>query len=60
MGKNSQDAEDLISKLLQKDPTKRLDITETLNHPWLQDTELKNKVTKLLENKNEQKISLKV
>ena len=45
MGKNSQDAEDLISKLLQKDPTKRLDITETLNHPWLQDTELKNKVT---------------
>ncbi|CAL4250169.1 unnamed protein product, partial [Meganyctiphanes norvegica] len=53
--KNSQDAKDLISKLLQKDPTKRLDITETLNHPWLQDTELKNKVTKLLENENEQK-----
>lgn len=29
---------DLISKLLQTDPNKRLSAVETLSHPWLQKT----------------------
>ena len=32
----SEEVQDLISKLLQTDPNKRLSAVETLNHPWLQ------------------------
>ena len=33
----SDNARDLISKLLEKDVEKRLSAAETLNHPWLED-----------------------
>ena len=32
----SEDVQDLIRKLLQTNPDKRLSAVETLNHPWLQ------------------------
>jgi serine/threonine protein kinase len=32
----SDDVQDLIAKLLQTDPDKRLSAVETLQHPWLQ------------------------
>ena len=31
----SESVQDLIAKLLQTDPNKRLSAVETLNHPWL-------------------------
>jgi calcium-dependent protein kinase len=35
----SEMAKDLISKLLQTDPKKRLSAFEVLGHPWLKDVE---------------------
>lgn len=32
----SDEAKDLISKLMVSDPTKRLNVEEALAHPWLQ------------------------
>ena len=34
----SEEVQDLISKLLQTDPNKRLSAVDTLHHPWLQST----------------------
>ena len=31
----SQPAKDLVLKLLERDPTKRLSAEEALNHPWI-------------------------
>lgn len=30
----SREAKELISKMLEKDPSKRISVIETLNHPW--------------------------
>ncbi len=34
--KLSPEAKDCVNRLLEKNPDKRLKITELLNHPWLQ------------------------
>ena len=34
----SQPAKDLVLKLLERDPTKRLSAEEVLNHPWIEPT----------------------
>ena len=41
-------AKDLITKLLRKDPKKRLKLKEVLRHPWMKDNikELKTKESK--------------
>lgn len=43
----SDEAKDLIKKLMVKDPNSRLSATETMNHPWLQDENLKNRIQDL-------------
>ncbi|KAK4292502.1 hypothetical protein Pmani_034735 [Petrolisthes manimaculis] len=45
----SDEAKDLISKLMVSEPTKRLDVEETLKHPWLQDEDLHKKVLDILD-----------
>lgn len=32
----SDEAKDLVQKLLQKDPEKRITLIEAINHPWVQ------------------------
>lgn len=44
----SDETKDLITKLLVSDPTKQLNITETLRHPWLQDEIVKKKALDLI------------
>lgn len=31
----SDEAKDLVQKLLQKDPEKRITLIEAINHPWI-------------------------
>jgi len=45
----SEDAKDLIRKLLQKVPENRLSAKEILDHPWLDDAVMKAKAHKLME-----------
>jgi len=45
----SDDAKDLIKKLLQKVPDKRLSSEEILEHPWLDDDAMKEKAHKLMD-----------
>jgi len=35
--KVTKNAKDLISKMLEKDPFKRISADEALNHPWIKD-----------------------
>ncbi|KAI8505277.1 Checkpoint kinase 2 [Branchiostoma belcheri] len=44
----SEDAKDLIKKLLTVDPKKRFTVTQALNHPWLKDPEMTAKANKLM------------
>ncbi|XP_078599628.1 serine/threonine-protein kinase Chk2-like isoform X1 [Branchiostoma floridae x Branchiostoma japonicum] len=44
----SDDAKDLIKKLLTVDPKKRFTVTQALNHPWLKDPEMTAKANKLM------------
>lgn len=40
---------DLIQRLLTLDPQERITIKDAMNHPWLQDDKMKEKVEKLIE-----------
>nr|CAD7569710.1 unnamed protein product [Timema californicum] len=52
--KVSDDAKNLIQKMMTLDPEKRLSINEVLNHQWLKDKDLKKEVKNLLKkNKND-------
>ncbi|XP_072922049.1 serine/threonine-protein kinase Chk2 isoform X2 [Hemitrygon akajei] len=44
----SETAKDLVKKLLVVDPEKRLSTEEALNHPWMQDEDMKRKVKQLM------------
>ncbi|XP_067329683.1 serine/threonine-protein kinase Chk2 [Anolis sagrei] len=44
----SQEALDLVRKLLEVDPIRRLTIQEALHHPWLQDEEMKRTFQELV------------
>nr|CAD7197343.1 unnamed protein product [Timema douglasi] len=46
--KVSDDAKNLIQKMMTLDPEKRLSINEVLNHQWLKDKDLKKEVKNLL------------
>ncbi|CAB3991142.1 serine threonine- kinase Chk2-like, partial [Paramuricea clavata] len=45
----SSEAKDLIKKLLNVDPSKRLTVAEALEHPWMKDEEVICKAKKLME-----------
>ncbi|XP_069940898.1 myosin light chain kinase A isoform X3 [Cherax quadricarinatus] len=45
----SDEAKDLITKLLVSEPSQRLDIEETLRHSWLQDGEMQRRALSFLE-----------
>ncbi|XP_073697312.1 serine/threonine-protein kinase Chk2 [Garra rufa] len=47
--KVSNEAKDLIKKLLVVDPEKRLSVEEALAHPWLNDDEMKNTANQLMQ-----------
>ncbi|XP_007900011.1 serine/threonine-protein kinase Chk2 isoform X2 [Callorhinchus milii] len=47
-GHVSEMAKDLVKKLLNVDPEKRLSPNEALNHPWIQDEEVKRKARQLM------------
>jgi len=47
-GSVSEAAKDLISKLLKAKPTERLSADEIMEHPWLKDHIVRNKVAQLL------------
>ena len=55
----SQDAKDLIAKLLVVDPTKRLTIEQVLEHPWMNPTKSGSKKD-LLRTMSKMKTSFKV
>jgi serine/threonine protein kinase len=40
----SENAKNLIKKMLEKDPTKRITIDEIYNHPWIRDDVPNNKL----------------
>ncbi|KAG7165109.1 serine/threonine-protein kinase Chk2-like isoform X2 [Homarus americanus] len=44
----SDEAKDLITKLLVSEPSRRLNIDQTLSHPWLQDELMKKKALDLI------------
>ncbi|XP_005112692.1 serine/threonine-protein kinase Chk2 [Aplysia californica] len=44
----SETAIDLIKKMMVVDPKKRIDFADVLNHPWLQDEEMRSKANKLM------------
>ncbi|XP_032899706.1 serine/threonine-protein kinase Chk2 isoform X2 [Amblyraja radiata] len=44
----SETAKDLVKKLLIVDPVKRLSTEDALNHPWMQDEDMKRKVKQLM------------
>ncbi|XP_071521157.1 serine/threonine-protein kinase Chk2 isoform X2 [Panulirus ornatus] len=44
----SEGAKDLITKLMVSEPSQRLDIEQTLRHPWLQDEVMQKKAMDLL------------
>ncbi|XP_042877054.1 serine/threonine-protein kinase Chk2-like [Penaeus japonicus] len=44
----SEEAKDLIRKLLVSNPNERLDIERALKHPWLQDTAMQRKALDLI------------
>ncbi|XP_029985673.1 serine/threonine-protein kinase Chk2 [Sphaeramia orbicularis] len=44
----SDQAKDVVRRLLVVDPTHRMSIQEALQHPWLQDPEMQNKAHKLM------------
>ncbi|CAG2053481.1 unnamed protein product [Timema podura] len=46
--KVSEDAKNLIQKMMTLDPEKRLSINQVLNHQWLKDKDLKKEVENLL------------
>jgi serine/threonine-protein kinase Chk2 len=48
----SEDATDLITKLLEFQPKDRLSAQEALDHPWLNDDEAKMKVKKIMKSEN--------
>ena len=49
----SAEANDLIKKMLQIDPDKRIRINEILNHPWLKDEDVENRKNLKLFTENE-------
>ena len=48
----SEEATDLITKLLEFQPKDRLSAQEALDHPWLNDDEAKMKVEKIMKSEN--------
>ena len=48
----SEEATDLITKLLKFQPKDRLSAQEALDHPWLNDDEAKMKVEKIMKSEN--------
>ncbi|KAL3858100.1 hypothetical protein ACJMK2_012711 [Sinanodonta woodiana] len=44
----SDDAIDLVKKLLTVDPEKRITLSAALNHPWLKDDDMKSKANALM------------
>ncbi|XP_030647604.1 serine/threonine-protein kinase Chk2 [Chanos chanos] len=44
----SEDAKDLVKKLLVVNPLKRLSVKEALEHPWLQDSEMREKAFRIM------------
>ena len=40
---------DLIRRLLTRDPQERISMDDAMNHPWLQDDKMKEKVEQLIE-----------
>ncbi|XP_069135324.1 serine/threonine-protein kinase Chk2-like isoform X1 [Argopecten irradians] len=44
----SDNAIDLIKKMMTVDPKKRITLSEAVNHPWFKDEEMKQKANKLL------------
>lgn len=45
----SPEAIDLIQRLLTVDPRERISMEDAMNHPWLQDDQIKKKVEQLME-----------
>nr|XP_045600913.1 serine/threonine-protein kinase Chk2-like isoform X2 [Procambarus clarkii] len=45
----SDEAKDLITRLLISDPSQRLDIEQTLKHPWLQDDEMQRRALRFVQ-----------
>ena len=43
----SEEAKDLINKLLEVKPRKRYKASDALNHPWFSESNIKNKAKKL-------------
>lgn len=46
---NLSPALDLIKRLLTLDPRERISMEDAMNHPWLQDDKMKEKVEQLIE-----------
>lgn len=40
---------DLIQRLLTRDPQERISMDDAMDHPWLQDDKMKEKVDQLIE-----------
>ncbi|XP_077097799.1 serine/threonine-protein kinase Chk2 isoform X2 [Siphateles boraxobius] len=51
--KVSNEAKDLIKKLLVVDPQKRLSVEDALEHPWLNDDEMRNTANQLMNPENQ-------
>ncbi|XP_039514138.1 serine/threonine-protein kinase Chk2 [Pimephales promelas] len=49
----SNEAKDLVKKLLVVDPQKRLSVEEALEHPWLNDGEMRNTANQLMNPENQ-------
>ena len=52
----SEEAKDLVTKLLKYDPSERISALEAINHPWIQSNATVDKVNKEMANKTLQNL----